>query len=282
MFHIICIRRVMALAIISHLKASNWSTPCDAISHARWLRRRGPWGSTPPAGMGWSHSVKLRTPLRLGWGDLPRLAPFWISLHHASHFSFVSRNYMISGLFSWCKLFLIAQSFIFSLCSKSGMVNLSCTTQKSFRCSPPLIQKEKRNPSQYDGYRSTKGSMHRKMFSLDLREISQYRNFFRTFSLFPRQIFTTMPKRNCSRVDSNHCPLGSETSTITPRLRRLDRMEGYTAFSWNIWPEIHGRHCVHIIEDTHRASFLWENISSKRGGGLGVNLYVSWNLLITV
>ncbi len=65
-----------------------------------------------------------------GGGDPPRLgAPSWIflSLHHASYFSFISWKYMTSGLFSWCKLFLIAQSLIISLCSKSGLANLSCT-----------------------------------------------------------------------------------------------------------------------------------------------------------
>jgi hypothetical protein len=51
MFRVICIIRVMALAIISHLKALNRSNRCEVIPCARF------WGSEVRGG-----SVKLRTP----------------------------------------------------------------------------------------------------------------------------------------------------------------------------------------------------------------------------
>jgi hypothetical protein len=44
-------------------------------------------------------------------------------------FSLMSRNYLTSGLFSWCDLFLIAYSSIFSSCSNPGLARLSCTVK---------------------------------------------------------------------------------------------------------------------------------------------------------
>ena len=41
----------------------------------------------------------------------------------------LSRNYLTSAYFSWCKLFLLFHSCYFSLCSNSGLVNLCCTVK---------------------------------------------------------------------------------------------------------------------------------------------------------
>ncbi len=46
MFHIICIRRVMALAIISHLKVLNQSTCRDVIPYTRYNFVNVTWGSS--------------------------------------------------------------------------------------------------------------------------------------------------------------------------------------------------------------------------------------------
>ncbi len=116
----ICFRRVMALAIISYLKGSNRSTRCDVILYARYNSAnhdagiRG--GPRPPTGERLCNSGRLRSPLRFG-----------------SYFPFMSRNYMTSGLFSWCKFFLVAHSFIFSPCSKSVRPIKAAQLKQSYR-----------------------------------------------------------------------------------------------------------------------------------------------------
>ncbi len=52
------------------------------------------------------------------------------ALVYTSYFCLVSRNYLTSGCFPWCKLLLLFHSWNFSLCSNSGLVNLCCTVKK--------------------------------------------------------------------------------------------------------------------------------------------------------
>ncbi len=52
-------------------------------------------------------------------------------------FCLVLLNYMRSGSFSWCKLFLLIRSCTRTPCSNSGMVNHCCTVKKPATAAHP-------------------------------------------------------------------------------------------------------------------------------------------------
>jgi hypothetical protein len=63
----------------------------------------------------------------------PRLgSPSWSPIGRCIYFLFclIWSNYLNSGCFSWCQLFLLIHSCNFSQCNKSGLVNL-CFTAKN-------------------------------------------------------------------------------------------------------------------------------------------------------
>jgi hypothetical protein len=69
---------------------------------------------------------------RLGWGESAARGTILLLSRpptYTSYFCLVSRNYLTSGWFSWCKLFLLANSYIFWTCSNPGLASLSCTVK---------------------------------------------------------------------------------------------------------------------------------------------------------